>query len=134
MKNYVKVENGVVVKGPIGMSDDPTQSPNIYWGDEQLRKNGFFLVDIDYDKNIEMLDINNPVITNDEVAYKRIPLSIGDLDKLDQINRLRNVEIEMPALKEMVNALWDKIINGDSSKADELNNKIISVKQKYGVM
>lgn len=44
--HYVKIKNGKVDGSPKPLSGSPSDSPNIYWGSEQLAIHGYALVDL----------------------------------------------------------------------------------------
>ena len=74
MRHYVKVANGVIVDGPREISSGGSESPNISWSSEQMKLNGFFEVNLEYNPDTETIDYQNPTITSDSVTYPRNPI------------------------------------------------------------
>lgn len=75
MRHYVKLIDGKIIDGPNEISYNESDSPNIHWSDEQMKLNGFVRVDLEHDRELETVDIQNPVITRDTVNYNKIPYS-----------------------------------------------------------
>ena len=90
--HYVKLEKGVIVEGPLPLSNRPTAIPNSKWPAEQLKLHGYVLVDLDYDRKTETLDLANPIISGDSVTYPRIRKS--DSEKLNEAKAEKAKELK----------------------------------------
>lgn len=88
---YVTLIDGQVVHKPMEIGTNHSDSPNIYWSEEQMKLNNFVEVDVTYDPVAESIDIDSPIIGTDTVAYNRNPrqasqiLSISRKRRMDQI-------------------------------------------------
>lgn len=133
--HYVKVEKGRVVDGPKILSGSESASPNVHWGADQLKANGWFPVDLTHDFMVEKIDYDNPIINGDSIEYKRIPL---DEQKKKDIwnqealkNRLMEYDKHGCSIENLTVALWEMIVENRPEQSVEIQAKRELIKAKY---
>jgi hypothetical protein len=131
MKHFVKVKNGIVVDGPKVLSDNPSDSPNSQWKNEQLSLNSYFIVDLACDECMEKIDYANPVVSKDSVTYKRIALTQTEMDEVFNQKQIQNRVNEYPSSVKKLDSLWAMIAEGDETLMNEVKSKIEEVNLKY---
>lgn len=128
MRYYVRLsEFGAVIGYPQVLSNNPSDSPNEQWSDEQLKKNGIIIVDIDCDDMIERIDFDHPIIDNGKVTYNTVPLDNSDFNK----KQLEAREAEYPSVKDKTDAMWQMMVEGHPDACDVIQIKIHEVDKKY---
>lgn len=130
-KYYVKVNNGQIVEGPQELSGSSTDSPNIFWGQEQMSLNNIFLVDIDCDPLIEKIDFENPIIKSDSVSYLRIQLTLDEQIiawNKDVLSKRLN---EYPPVSDVCVALWEFVIENRPQSSKNIQILREAIKMKY---
>ena len=123
MRHYVKVANGVIVDGPREISSGGSESPNTGWSGEQMKLNGFFEVNLEYNPDTETVDYQNPTITADSVTYPRnsidstTALSICKtrLIKAARLEALRRIRDKYDIMEMMIVALGFQTNSGMGS-------------------
>lgn len=128
---YVKIENGKIVEGPKNISSSESDSPNIHWGYNQLKANGYFIVDLAHDPMTEKIDYANPVITEDAVIYPILHLNASEGNAEWNKRAIFMRSLEYPPINEIIVALWEKVIEGRPESADLLQEKRLAIKSKW---
>ena len=129
--HYVKIKGGQVVEGPIQLSASESDSPNVHWGDDQLRANGWFAVDLSHEKLYERIDYEHPIINGDTISYPRIPLTMDE--HVDKWNKKadQNILSEMPSFDELTLALWELIIEDNPERSEKVKAIMETLRTKY---
>lgn len=131
MRYYVHFIDGRTLGAPIALSSDPTASPNVHWGLEQMKLNGYMPALVNFDPALEKLDYQNPLITSSSIIYNTIPLSQEEKDKYSNIQSDAKRNIEYPSIHDLTVALWELIIEKRPEASQQLQNKRLEVKAKY---
>ena len=131
MRYYVHVENGLVTSGPHSLSSSESVSPNVHWGLEQMKLNGYLPADLSHDPMTEKIDYANPVVTEDLVVYNRIPLSGSESQEKanKEADRLRRSEY--PSIEETLEAVYESLAFNDDTKLQAIVLKRSQVDAKY---
>lgn len=131
MSFYVKVSNGVIVEGPKELQSSESSSPNVNWSKEQMKLNGYFIVDMSHDHLTEKVDTNNPTIMESGVTFPRIQLSAQDADTAYNASQIKKRVQEYPSINDLTVALWELIMEDRPQEADAVQLLRVSIKQKY---
>ena len=131
MRYYVHMLDGQVDSKPMVISENPTESPNTSWGIDQLKKNDMLPCEINFDKETEELDYENPKIYENMVEYVGKPLSDEKRKQLSNIEIEKKRQREYPTIAEKVEALWKYSCYNDQSLLNFLSTRIEDIDKKY---
>lgn len=135
MNYYVKVVDGEVKGLPQVLSPYNSDTPNANWSIDQMRLNGFFIVYLDFDPKTQKVDYDNPIVSEESVVYPILDKTEEELleDYTREYKDLRKKEYIEKGLTEesLIIALWEKVLEGKDSLANEIQTKRLEVKEKY---
>lgn len=80
-------------------------------------------------EDISWFDTDVAMPTREELEEKWE--TIKDAVALEEVARARSMPGEYPAREDMIVALWEKVVEGRSEKADALQARRLEIKEKY---
>lgn len=131
MSHYVVIKDGLVTGGPFELFNDENRSPNSHWGLEQMKLNGFLPADLSHNPQVEEIDFNNPIVTDDLVVYARKPLSASKIKENEDAVVDYQRKTEYPSMEETLEAVYESLAFGDDTKLQAIVTKRSQVDTKY---
>lgn len=104
--HYVEIKDGVVSE-PKKVSNSRTASPNTHWSAEQMKKHGYFIVDVSHDDQVEKIDYDNPIITDNAVDFAKIPLDSEVVKGNKKKEKIARIKARFMNRIKDKNDIWD---------------------------
>ena len=131
MRYYVRMLDGQVDSKPFPLSSDESESPNIHWGIDQMKKNDFLPCQITFDPVTEEPDYENPQVYENMVEYTGKLLSETKRKQLYNQEQDKRRQAEYPTITEKVDAIWLAFVDSDLALLEYISEKIRLINEKY---